>query len=44
MLQDRFSSNPLTKKLLARAAQDRLNSKKAADYYHELNLLSSADS
>lgn len=38
-LPDRFSAHPLTKQLLARVAQDKANSRKAADYYHSLDLL-----
>ncbi|RSM02754.1 hypothetical protein CDV31_010793 [Fusarium ambrosium] len=41
-LPDRFSAHPLTKQLLARAAQDKANSRKAADYYHSLDLLKDA--
>jgi homogentisate 1,2-dioxygenase len=46
-LPDRFSAHPLTKKLLARVAEDNLKRRKAIDYYHSIDLLrdfSSADS
>lgn len=46
-LPDRFSAHPLTKKLLARVAEDNLRRRKANDYYHSIDLLgqfSSADS
>lgn len=46
-LPDRFSAHPLTKKLLARVAEDNMRRRKAADYYHSVDLLqdfSSADS
>ncbi|KAH7134424.1 RmlC-like cupin domain-containing protein [Dactylonectria macrodidyma] len=41
-LPDRFSAHPLTKSLLARVAEDKAKAKKAADYYHSVNLLEGA--
>ncbi|KAF4495759.1 homogentisate 1,2-dioxygenase [Fusarium agapanthi] len=38
-LPDRFSTHPLTKQLLERAAKDKANQKKAVDYYHSVQLL-----
>lgn len=42
-LPDRFSAHPLTKELLARVAEDKANAKKASDFYHELDLVSSRE-
>lgn len=43
-LPDRFSAHPLTKELLARVAEDKAQQRKAADYYHSVDLLASRKS